>query len=157
VRTALEAVKAPVVVIQDGDLEYDPGDFEAMLVPIREGKSEVVYGSRFSPGRRNANPGWHTWGNRILTFISNRATGLRLTDEATCYKMARREVFERLSLRENRFGLCPELTAKIAKLGVRVVEVPISYKGRGRAEGKKIRFRDGLDALRCIIKYSFFD
>jgi hypothetical protein len=142
--------------MQDADLEYDPNDYSRMLNLILSNQADVVYGSRFSGENNLLNPTWHTFGNRCLTWCSNFASGLKLTDEATCYKMFRREVFERIKLEEDGFGFCPEVTAKISRLGVRIREVPVSYHGRTRAEGKKIRFRHGLNALQCIIKYNFF-
>jgi glycosyltransferase involved in cell wall biosynthesis len=155
IRDGWNASTAPVVIIQDGDLEYDPGDYPKMLQLILNGEAEVVYGSRFGGDHNSSNPGWHTFGNRCLTWCSNFASGLKLTDEATCYKMFRREVLQKFELKENGFGFCPEVTAKVSKLGARICEVPVSYRGRTKAEGKKIRFRDGFNALGCIIKYNF--
>jgi len=156
IRTGWAASTAPVVIIQDGDLEYDPKDYARMLQLILSGQADVVYGSRFIGENNLSNPGWHTFGNRCLTWCSNFASGLKLTDEATCYKMFRREVLKRIDLKENGFGFCPEVTAKISKLGVRIREVSISYSGRTKAQGKKIRLTDGFNALGCIIKYNFF-
>jgi glycosyltransferase involved in cell wall biosynthesis len=156
IRTGWAVSTAPVIIMQDADLEYDPNDYSCMLDLILSNQADVVYGSRFSGDNNLSNPTWHTFGNHCLTWCSNFASGLKLTDEATCYKMFRREVFERIKLEEAGFGFCPEVTAKISKLGVRVREVPVSYHGRTRAEGKKIRFRHGLNALQCIIKYNFF-
>ena len=153
IRTALAQLTAPLVLIQDADLEYDPADYPRLLAPILEGRADVVYGSRFLSGA-NANPFWHTWGNRWLTWAANRLTGLRLTDEATCYKLMGRERWVGLGLVEEGFGFCPEVTAKVARRGLRVVEVPVSYHGRGTAAGKKIRWRDGWWALRCLYRYS---
>jgi glycosyltransferase involved in cell wall biosynthesis len=156
VRTGWLASTAPVIIMQDADLEYNPEDYSRMLDLIRGNEADVVYGSRFSGENNVSNPTWHTFGNRCLTWLSNIASGLKLTDEATCYKMFRREVLASFQLEENGFGFCPEVTAKISKLGVRVREVPVSYRGRTRGEGKKIRYRDGWNALHCIIKYNFF-
>jgi hypothetical protein len=114
----------------------------------------VVYGSRFA-AHQNADATWHTWGNRLLTWASNRLTGLRLTDEATCYKLLRRDTLRAMDLRERGFGFCPEVTAKAARNGLRVVEVPVHYRGRAKAQGKKIRLRDGLRALWCLVKYGW--
>jgi glycosyltransferase involved in cell wall biosynthesis len=156
IRTGWAASIAPVIIMQDADLEYDPHDYPSMLELIINDKADVVYGSRFSGKNNPSSWAWHTCGNRCLTLFSNFMCGLKLTDEATCYKMFRRDVFERIRLEENGFGFCPEVTAKISKLGVRVREVPVSYHGRTKAEGKKIRFWHGLNALYCIIKYNFF-
>ena len=156
IRTGLAASTASVVIMQDADLEYDPNDYSCMLNLIINNQADVVYGSRFSGGNILSNPAWHTFGNRCLTWFSNLASGLKLTDEATCYKMFRREVLERIKLEEDDFGFCPEVTAKISKLRVRISEVPVSYHGRTLAEGKKIRFRHGFNALHCIIKYNLF-
>ncbi|MEK7675813.1 MAG: glycosyltransferase family 2 protein [Verrucomicrobiota bacterium] len=154
IRTGLAQMSTPVVIIQDADLEYDPSDYERLLDPVRRGEAEVVYGSRFAGKIRPASAWWHRWGNGLLTWATNLMTGLRLTDEATCYKLFRRDVIARLELKEDRFGFCPEVTVKVSKLGMRLVEVPISYCPRSHREGKKIRLRDGLDALRCLVKYS---
>ena len=154
IRTGMAQMSAPVVIIQDADLEYDPSDYGRLLDPVRRGEAEVVYGSRFAGKIRPASAWWHRWGNGLLTWATNLMTGLRLTDEATCYKLFRRDVIARLELKEDRFGFCPEVTVKVSKLGMRLVEVPISYCPRSHREGKKIRLRDGLDALRCLVKYS---
>jgi glycosyltransferase involved in cell wall biosynthesis len=157
IRTALEHLRTPLVLIQDADLEYDPADYPKLLGPILRGEADVVYGSRFAAGA-NGNPSWHTLGNRLLTFACNRLTGLRLTDEATCYKLFKRELLAGMNLQEERFGFCPEVTAKVSRLvragKARLVEVPVAYHGRSRADGKKIRLRDGLAALYCLWKYS---
>jgi len=155
VRTGLRLVTAPVVIVQDADLEYDPADYAPMLDRIRKNEADVVYGSRFASRQTHRNALWHTFGNQLLTAVVNLSTGFRLTDSATCYKMFRREVLAKINLEEDRFGFCPEVTAKVAKLGVRLAEVPISYHGRKVSEGKKIRLHDGIDALRCIIKYNW--
>jgi glycosyltransferase involved in cell wall biosynthesis len=156
IRTALAASKAPVVIVQDADLEYSPEDYVPMLELILTHQADVVYGSRFSMKDKLSRSSWHTFGNRCLTWCSNLASGLKLTDEATCYKMFRREVLEQIKVEENGFGFCPEVTAKISKLGVRIREVPVSYHPRTVAEGKKIRIKDGWNALKCVIKYNFF-
>lgn len=143
-----------IIVVQDADLEYSPEDYPLLLEPILQDKADVVYGSRFVGGRpHRVLYFWHAMGNRFLTTLSNMFTNLNLTDMETCYKMMRREVVESLTLKENRFGFEPEITAKIAKLGVRIYEVGISYQGRTYAEGKKIGWKDGFRAIWVIIKY----
>lgn len=156
IRTGLAEIQAPVVLVQDADLEYDPSDYERLLQPILSGEAAIVYGSRFMLGTKPHAAWWHRTENRLLTGLSNFLTGVPVTDMATCYKIFRREVLQRLRLEENRFGFCQEVTAKLGQLGLRVKEVPIAYAARSRAEGKKIRFRDGLEAIRCLFKYSFF-
>jgi glycosyltransferase involved in cell wall biosynthesis len=143
------------VIIQDADLEYDPRDYEQMLVPLLDGRADVVYGSRFVSDRPHAVLYfWHYVGNRFLTTMSNMFTNLNLTDMETCFKAFRREVLEGLVVEESRFGVEPELTAKVARGGWRVYEVGISYAGRTYAEGKKIGWRDGVRAIWAIIRYS---
>jgi glycosyltransferase involved in cell wall biosynthesis len=156
VRAGFARVTAPLVIVQDADLEYDPTEYSLLIAPILAGKADVVFGSRFSAGAHRVLYFWHAVGNKLLTTFSNMATNLNLTDMETCYKVFRREVIQRIVLKEDRFGIEPEITAKISKLGVRIYEVPISYNGRTYAEGKKINWRDGFSALRCIIKYNFF-
>jgi glycosyltransferase involved in cell wall biosynthesis len=143
-----------VVIVQDADLEYDPGDYALLLQPIKEGLADVVYGSRFLGGPHRVHLFWHEAGNRFLTFLSNLSTGLNLTDMETCYKVFRREALQGVQVLSRRFGFEPEITAKVARRGYRVYEVPISYRGRGYDEGKKITWKDGVQALGQIVKYA---
>jgi len=154
-RTGFAAVTLEYLIVQDADLEYDPSDYPAVLAPILEGKADVVYGSRFMGGQAHrVLYFWHSVGNRLLTTASNVVTNLNLTDMETCYKAFRTDVVRRFTIEENRFGVEPEITNKIARLGVVVYEVGISYDGRTYAEGKKIGWRDGIRAFFCIAAYS---
>lgn len=155
-RTGVRQATSPFVIIQDADFEYNPSEYYLVLAPILSGKADVVFGSRFiGSGAHRVLYYWHAVGNKLLTTLSNMATNLNLTDMETCYKTFRREVLERIIIEENRFGFEPEITAKVSKLRVRVYEVAISYYGRTYEEGKKINWKDGFSALRCILKYNF--
>jgi glycosyltransferase involved in cell wall biosynthesis len=154
IRRGFQEATADFVIVQDADLEYDPVDYDLMLEPLLADQADVVYGSRFQSGRpRRVLYFWHSVGNRALTLLSNMFTDLNLTDMETCFKAFRREVVQGLDLREERFGIEPEITAKVAAGGWRVWEVGISYSGRTYAEGKKINWRDGVAAVRCIVRY----
>ncbi len=155
VRRGVAEAEAPFVVIQDADLEYDPADYALLAEPLIGDRADVVYGSRFHTGRpRRVLRFWHSMANRFLTSLSNAFTNLHLTDMETCYKAFRREVIQQIKIEEDRFGLEPELTAKIAAGGWRIYEVGISYDGRTAHDGKKIGWRDGVRAIYCIIRYS---
>lgn len=153
-RTGFEHATGDVVVVQDADMEYDPHEFPMLLRPILSGKADAVYGSRFLGGPHRVLFFWHSVGNRVLTLLSNMFTDVNLTDMETCYKMIRRELLQELPLSANRFGIEPEITARLAQAGARIYELPISYDGRSYAEGKKIGWKDGVSALRCIVQYN---
>ena len=158
-RTGFAAARGEVVIVQDADLEYDPKDYRVLLAPILRGDADVVYGSRYlvddADPARDRDALVHYLGNRMLTFCSNLLTGLNLTDMETCYKCFRREVLAGITIRSRRFTVEPEFTAKIAKLPVRIWEVPIRYRGREYAAGKKIGWRDAIAALWAIVYYQF--
>ncbi len=154
IRTGLTRAEGDILLIQDADLEYDPSEYPRLLTPILDGRADVVFGSRFIGETHRVLYYWHFLGNQLLTTLSNMFSNLNLTDMECCYKVFRREVIEQISLQENRFGIEPELTAKVARLGVRLYEVPVSYSGRTYAEGKKINWKDGVSALRCIVRYN---
>lgn len=156
-RKGFAQATAPYVIVQDADMEYDPGEYHLLLSPLLSGRADVVFGSRFKGATaQRVLYYWHSVGNKFLTFLSNMATNLNLTDLETCYKVFRREIIQGIRLEEDRFGFEPEVTAKVAKLNVSIYEVPISYYGRTYAEGKKIGWKDGVRAIWCIGKYNFF-
>ncbi len=156
IRTALAASTGNVVIVQDADLEYDPADWPALLEPIIDGRADAVFGSRFMGGPHRVLYFWHSVGNYMLTLASNMFTNLNLTDMETCYKAIRGEIARSLKLTSDRFGFEPEVTARLAQANVRIFEVQISYSGRTYAEGKKIGWKDGVAAIRHIIKYNLF-
>lgn len=153
-RRGFSEARGETIIVQDADLEYDPRDYPKLLEPIERGMADVVYGSRFLGGPHRVLFFWHYVGNRILTTLSNMFTDLNLSDVWTCYKLFRREVLQQIELREDGFGFEPEVTAKIGKGRWRVYEVPISYWGRTYAEGKKIRWKDGIRAIYCILRHN---
>ena len=156
-RTGFQHATAPIVIVQDADMEYDPGEYEIVIGPILSGKADVVFGSRFAgAGAHRVLYFWHSLGNKVLTLLSNACADLNLTDMEAGYKAFRREIIQQIQLEENRFGFEPEIVAKVSKLRLRIYEVPISYYGRTYAEGKKINWKDGVSALRCILKYNLF-
>ncbi|HJQ95475.1 MAG TPA: glycosyltransferase [Acidimicrobiia bacterium] len=158
IRTAIDHMTGDIGIIQDADLEYDPSEYPKMVAPILEGVADAVYGSRFASSEvRRVLFFWHSLGNRILTTLSNMANDINLTDMETCYKAVRADLMKSLRLTSDRFGLEPEITARLARSGARMYEVPISYRGRTYAEGKNIGWRDGLEALWLIIKFRLFD
>jgi len=154
-RRGFAEASQPFVIVQDADLEYNPDDYEQMMAPLLRGSADVVFGSRFMGGHgHRVLYYWHSVGNRFLTTLSNMFTNINLTDMETCYKAFRREVLQSFELEENRFGIEPEMTAKVARGGWRIFEVGISYAGRTYDEGKKIGWRDGIRAVYCIVLYS---
>jgi glycosyltransferase involved in cell wall biosynthesis len=155
-RSGIAAATGDAIVVQDADLEYDPADLPALLQPIRAGKADAVYGSRFQGGPRRVLFFWHSVGNRLLTLLSNMFTNLNLTDMETCYKLVRADLLKRLPLTSDRFGFEVEITARLAQAGARIWELPITYSGRTYAEGKKITWRDGLAALLHIVRFNLF-
>jgi glycosyltransferase involved in cell wall biosynthesis len=154
VRAGFQAATGDVVVVQDADLEYDPRQLPRLLEPIRDGHADAVLGSRFLGGPHRVLYFWHSVGNGLLTLLSNMLTDLNLTDMETCYKMLRTDIAQRLPLRANRFGIEPELVARLAQAGARIYEVPISYHGRTYAEGKKIDWKDGVAAIWHILRFN---
>ncbi len=156
-RSGFAQASGDIVLVQDADLEYDPRDYPKLLEPIVDGRADVVYGSRFLGGPQRVHYFWHYVANKVLTLLSDISTNLKLTDMETCYKVFRKEVLKGVEVKSNRFGFEPEITAKIAKHNWRVYEVPISYAGRTYEEGKKITWKDGFQALWCIIRYRLTD
>jgi glycosyltransferase involved in cell wall biosynthesis len=156
-RTGFSAASGDIIIVQDADLEYDPQEYALMIEPILKDKADVVFGSRFQGSRpHRVVYYWHMLGNRFLTTLSNMLTNINLTDMETCYKAFRREIIQSIKVQENRFGFEPEITAKVAKTGCRIYEVGISYYGRTYKEGKKIGWKDGFQAIFCILKYNLF-
>ena len=156
IRTAIAAATGDVMVVQDADLEYDPGEFPRLIGPILDGRADAVYGSRFLGGPHRVLFFWHSVGNTVLTLLSNMLTDLNLTDMETCYKMVRADLMKHLPLTSDRFGFEPEITARLAQAKARIYEMPISYSGRTYAEGKKISWRDGVAALWHILRFNLF-
>ncbi len=154
IRSGLGQVKGKAVIIQDADLEYDPKDYAALLAPLLKDEADAVYGNRFFEGS-SFNGFIHRFGNKALTFVARVLTGWPLHDEATCYKMLRTEILQKVELREEGFGFCPEITVKLSRMGARFIELPIRYNSRTTEEGKKIRLWHGLEALWCLVKYRF--
>lgn len=158
IRKGIQKATGDIIIIQDADLEYDPIDYGRLLEPIIENKADVVYGSRFiGSEKRRVLYYWHSLGNFILTTFSNMLSNLNLTDMENCYKVFKSDIIKNIELKENRFGFEPEITAKISKKNIRIFEVSVNYYGRKYSEGKKITWKDGFSALRCIIKYNLFN
>jgi len=157
-RKGIEIASGEIILIQDADLEYDPSDYHKLIEPIKKGYADVVYGSRFvGSDEKRILFFWHSVGNHLLTLLSNMFSNLNLTDMENCYKVFKSEVIKNIDLKENRFGIEPEITAKIAKKNLRIYEVGVKYYGRKYKDGKKITWKDGFSALRCIIKYNILN
>jgi glycosyltransferase involved in cell wall biosynthesis len=156
-RTGFQHVTGDIVIIQDADLEYDPGEYGRLIEPILDGRADVVYGSRFLGGPHRVLFFWHYVGNKFLSILSNMLTNLNLTDMETGYKAFRSSILSKVVIKSNRFGFEPEITAKFAKLKCRMYEVPISYSGREYGEGKKITWKDGLAAVYHVIRFRLFN
>jgi glycosyltransferase involved in cell wall biosynthesis len=158
IRKGIEVCSGDIVIIQDADLEYDPSDYVRLVSPIVNGEGDVVYGSRFTgTEKRKVLYYWHSVGNKILTTFSNMLSNLNLTDMECCFKVFKLQLLKSIRLKENRFGFEPEITAKIAKLNINIYEVGVKYHGRKYSEGKKITWRDGFAAVKCILYYNLFD
>lgn len=156
IRTGLNYVKGDIVIIQDADLEYNPNDYLKLIIPIEQGKSQVVYGSR-NLGNKLRGKKLYRWGGILLSYLANILYNIKITDEATCYKAFKTRVIKSLNLQCKRFEFCPEVTAKLAKQGYKIIEIPISYSPRNHKQGKKINLIDGLQAIWTLIKYRFIN
>jgi len=155
-RTGFSKASGDIVLIQDADLEYDPGDYPVLLSPILDGRADAVYGSRFLGGTHRVLFFWHYMGNKLLTLLCNMFSNLNLSDMETCYKVIKKDYLDRITLKSKRFGFEPEVTIKLAKLKAKIYEVPISYSGRDYSEGKKIGWKDGIAAVFHILRFKFF-
>jgi glycosyltransferase involved in cell wall biosynthesis len=157
IRSGMKMATGDIVIVQDADLEYDPNEYQKVIDPILHGKADVVFGSRFMGGEpHRVLYFWHYFGNKVLTTLSNMFTNINVTDMETCYKAFRKDVIDKIEIEEDRFGFEPEITAKVARLKVRIYEVGISYSGRTYEEGKKIGFKDAIRTFYCIVKYNIF-